>query len=529
MTKKSEECEVAVVGAGAGGLAVARRLADAGRSVRVLEAGPFLSSSSFPTAQSNWQTAESERFSPLARVRRTEWDFLVNTERSQIEPAWFSGVGGSTLLYSGHYLRLREQDLQPRDYLQVAEWPFSYSDLTRHYEDVQQYVAVSGLEGDPAYPAQRSLLPPTPLGKLGVRLGQALNELNWHWWISPAAIATRPFRGQAACAQLGPCNRGCPQGAKSSADLTFLWNANTSLTVTSECQVTSLHERDGRIDYLEYRCCEGHTHQLHADRFILAANALGTPRLLLSSVSSTSPLGVANSSGQVGRNLMMHPLGYADGVFGEDLESNRGPQGCMLYSHQFYEPNGAEVPRSYTLHFLRGPWPVEAATTWFRRGNLKLGKDHFRSFRESFNRTAHVAIIVEDLPNPDNRIWVDNENLDRFGVAEASLEYQVDGDSRKALKHGLRSAQTVLERAGARETFGFGPVRNTGWHILGTCRMGSDPTVSVVNAWGRSHDVRNLYIADGSILPTGGAVNPAATIQALAFRVAEGILQEEAA
>ena len=529
MRNPPEHIDVLVIGAGAGGLACARVLADSGLSVVVLEAGRQLERSEFPTAKQGWQREEArEAFSPFPKIRKDAMDFQVDATQSDIEPAWFAAVGGSTILFSGHYLRMRPADFELRTSDGESNlWPITFDEMTRHYEEVRRFVAVSGLEGDPAYPEVHDLLPPVPPGLLGERLARGFNELGWHWWPSYGAIATRSFRGHNPCQNLGPCNLGCPQGAKSSADIAFMWQAPENLTVLPDYHVTKILASGSAVSGVETQEVSGQSRVFFADRIVVAANAIGTPRLLLNSVSEDFPNGLANGSGMVGTHLMMHPLAYVEGVFSDTLQSHWGPQGCMLYSHEFYRKNAsAGYSPSFTLQALRGPWPVEFASQRVLRGDLPMGNLHFERFLDTFDKTAHLAVIVEDYPEFANRVVLRGNEVDRFGLRAVSLEYAVSESAREVMKQGISAARRVLEAAGAVRTWGFGPVRKTGWHLMGTCRMGIDPKESVVDSFGRAHDLTNLYIADGSIMPSGGSVNPAATIQALAVRVANGILME---
>jgi len=172
---------------------------------------------------------------------------------------------------------------------------------------------------------------------------------------------------------------------------------------------------------------------------------------------------------------------------------------------------------------LRGPGPVETALSGSLRREIPWGVGHHKAFAERFGRIIGMAIIVEDLPEFHNSVTLDPDLLDGNGIPAPKITYKMSENSKKMLAHGLDRGKEVMSAAGASKVFAFGPVRYTGWHLMGTTRMGTDPNNSVVNEWGRSHDVPNLFIVDSSIFVTSAGVNPVSTMQALALYVAENI------
>jgi choline dehydrogenase-like flavoprotein len=250
---------------------------------------------------------------------------------------------------------------------------------------------------------------------------------------------------------------------------------------------------------------------------------VGTARLLLNSQSSRFPNGLANRSDQVGRNLMFHPYGYAVGVF-EDCVGHIGPEACCILSQEFYETSkDRDFKRGYTLKVNRGSGPVVTAIGGVTSGNIPWGIDHHRAFAERFNHTVSVSLIAEDLPEPHNRVTLDPDLTDGNGIPAPKIHYKLSDNTLRMMTHGLEKAHTVLAAAGASQIQTSGAVRMAGWHLLGTARMGTDPDTSVVNPLGRCHDVRNLFIIDGSIFVTAAAVNPTSTIQALALYIADNM------
>ena len=222
----------------------------------------------------------------------------------------------------------------------AEDWPFTYEDLRPFYDEVTHHIGASGLEGDPSYPDAHTFpLPPLPIGKAGLRAARGMDKLGWHWWPAPNAISSRAFRNRPACQRYGACESGCPAGAKASADLTYWPDAIAAGAVLiTGARVRSLTvDEKGLVAGAEFVDRDGRWHHQGAGLTILAANGLGTPRILLNSATSAHPDGLANSSGLVGKRLMIHPYASVYGTYDEDLESHLGPAGQALQSLEFYE------------------------------------------------------------------------------------------------------------------------------------------------------------------------------------------------
>ena len=512
-----------VVGAGAAGAAVAWSLVRKGHRVLCLDRGPRMDAQRYPTTEPDWERRKRTDFSPVISERTGRFDYPVDDTASPIAVCNFNAVGGSTILYSGHFPRFLKVDfeLKSREGL-GADWPVTYADLAPHFAVNERMMGMSGLVGDPYYPQITEALPPVPLGTAGERLARAFNAKGWHWWPSYAAISTRERGGRGACLNLGPCNTGCPQGAKASADNTYLAYAERrGLTVIPEFAVSRVLVRDGRAVGVEGFDVDGERRVFEAERTVLTSSAVGTARILLNSRSDRHPHGLGNSTGQVGRNLMIHPLGYVEGLFDTRLDTDVGPQGCLLYSLQFHRTPGAGHRLGYMLHALRGTGPVETALAALGRRKLRFGDDVYDDFFAYYGRQLVVAVICEDLPESTNRVELDESRSDRFGDPGVKIHYALHENTRKMMIHGMGRARELMSAAGAIRSSAHGPVRNSGWHLMGTARMGLDPRLSVVDSHGRVHDTENLYVADSSVFVTGSCVNPANTIQAVALMLAE--------
>jgi choline dehydrogenase-like flavoprotein len=519
--------DVLIIGAGASGAAFAWSLADTRMKILCLEQGEWMDPARYPSAGADWELRVQSDMAFSPNVRKRPADYPINDSESPIKPALFNAVGGSTITYAAHFPRLHPSDFRARTLDGVADdWPLDYATLEPYYTLNERIMGVAGLAGDPAYPPKEPALPPVPLGRLGERVARGFDLLGWHWWPSDSAIATRAYEGRAPCINLGPCTSGCAQGAKASTDVTY-WPAalRRGVQLEANCRVREISVGgDGLADGVVYYDAQGVERRQRAEIVVLACNGIGTPRLLLNSCSRQFPDGLANRSGLVGRNLMFHPYAMVNGLFPERLEGYKGPVGCGLMSQEFYETDARRgFARGYSFELMRGVGPVSIALWAAAQGRLGWGDRHHEMYEAVFDRTAGLLAICEDLPEPHNQVTLDPELCDAHGIPAPRIQYRLSENSEKMLAHGSARATEALRAAGAEQVFAEAPLRVAGWHLMGTARMGRDPARSVVNEWGRSHDVRNLFVIDGSLFVTAGAVNPTNTIQALALYIADRI------
>jgi choline dehydrogenase-like flavoprotein len=518
-------CDVVIVGAGLGGAVAALRLAQAGLDVVCLEQGERPDPAAYPGDKPAYELLAETAWHPSPNVRRNAADYPIIDGDAEMKPLLFNGVGGGTVLYGGHWMRLLPSDFRVRSLDGVADdWPLGYRDLAPYYDRADADFGASGVAGDPAYPDDRPdyPLPPLPIGPWGERVAAAHNRLGWHWWPGSNAIASRPYRGRRPCVQRGTCGTGCNEGAKASVDRTHWPEAERlgARLVTGARVARVETDRLGRATGVLWRDRAGAAHRQTASAVVLAAGAIGTPRLLLMSAEG----GLANRSGLVGRRLMMHPFARVVGLFDEPMRSWQGHWGQSLYSLEFAETDtrrgfvrGAKwnlTPAGGPLAGALFPWPGEPA--WGAKFH-----DHVRDW---LGHAVIWGISCEDLPEAANRVELDPAATDGDGLPAPRLTYRVDENARRMLAFNSERAAWSLEAAGARRTLSPGLMPGFGWHPLGTCRMGTDPDRSVTDADGACHGIPNLWIADGSLLVTGGSVNPAATIAALALRAAERLL-----
>ena len=525
--------DVLVVGAGASGAAVAWRLATAGIGVVCLEQGDWVDARAYPHWQADWELHRHTDWSAEPNVRRLPEDYPVNEQASVISPLMYNAVCGSTIHWSAHFPRFRPSDFRVKSLDGVADdWPIDYATLEPYFDLNDRMMGVAGITSDPAYPPKSPRqTPPIPLDTLGHTIAGGFERLHWHWWPSDSAILTRDYDGRRACVNCGPCDLGCPIGAKASTDITY-WPkalaAGARLLTRARVREITLGP-DGLADGAIYYDREGRECRQKARAVVLAANGIGTPRLLLNSRSPRFPDGLANRSGLVGRNLMFHPYAMARGVFERPLGGHRGPIGCSIISQEFYETDLARgFVRGYSFQVARGLSPIASANGGSVGDRVPWGRAHRRAYDARFDRTITVAVIGEDLPELHNRVELDPSLTDGNGIPSPRVFYRLSENSRRMLDHGIARAGEVLRAAGAREVASNPLLRAGGWHLMGTARMGRDRATSVVDAEGRSHDVPNLYIVDGSVMVTCAGVNPTSTIQAVALHVADGMIRRRA-
>ncbi len=523
-----ETVDVLIIGSGASGAAVAWSLAETKMRILCLEQGGWTKPSDYPSTGRDWEARQNADYATSPNIRARPTDYPINDDNSPIKVVNFNGVGGSTVMYTGHFPRLHPSDFRVRSLDGIADdWPIDYATLEPFFAENDRITGVSGLAGDPGSPPRDPPMPPLGLGRSGTRFAHAMNGLGWHWWPSDTVLATTEYDGRAPCINLGHCTPGCAQGAKASTDITYWPQAlRAGVELRTNCRVREITtNEDGMATGVIYYDAAGIEQFQPAEVVILACNGVGTPRLLLNSASARFPNGLANSSGLVGKNLMFHPYAQVYGYVDERMDSNEGPPLC-LWSKEFYETDPArDFVRGYAFQFGRGVGPVTEAVTSAAKGRLPWGDGHHHEFRRRMGRRIGLAAICEDLPEAHNRVTLDPVLKDSHGIPAPRIDYTIGDNTQRMITHAIAKAHTILGAAGATDIEMNIPITYGGWHLLGTARMGRDPATSVVNEWGRCHDVKNLFIVDGSIFVTSGGVNPTSTIQALALYIADSIKQ----
>lgn len=531
-TTAAHDADVLIVGAGPVGAVTALTLASAGIQVVCLEQGVWPDPAKVRAGQLDFEAYSARHWAGDPNIRQTRWDYPVEVSDSDVSVVMNCAVGGGTVLSSQKWHRAKPSDFRVRSMDGVAvDWPFGYAELEPFYNRVERQVGVSGLGGDTAYPPGESPpLPPVPMREFGRRVARAQNELGWHWWPGSNAIATRAYRRLGACTQRGTCSQGCAEGAKFSADVTH-WpdavQAGAAL-ITGARVAKVLIGAHGRAEGVLYLDDQGREHRQTARNVVLAANGIGTARLLLMSADGAHPDGVANSSGLVGRNLMVHPWAPVAGVFDEPIGGAQGAWGQQIYSLEFYETDasrGFVRGGKWGLQPTGGPVAVTRSFPNSAEQRSIWGDGYQETVARRLDRSVKWVLVAEDLPEESNRVELDPQHTDQFGLPAVKLKYRMSENTERLIAFHTDRMRESLETAGAVEVTNQPPTPASGGHLIGTARMGDDPSTSVVDRWGRAHDVPNLFIFDASIWPTSTGVNPTGTMMAVALRNAEHLVK----
>jgi choline dehydrogenase-like flavoprotein len=535
--KPSDEVDFAIVGSGAAGGVLAKELSRNGFRVVVLEQGPYLKETDFSHNEIevfiHHQLTNNPQLQPTTFRKRPE-------DKARVQPAIMYGrcVGGSSVHFTANFWRFHEIDFIEGSKVgevpgaNLVDWPIHYSDLEPYYTKVEWEVGVSGLAGASPFDPPRSKpypMPPLPVKGCGVVLERAAWKLGYHPFPAPMAILSQPRPGRDACVNCGFClGFGCEVGAKSTSlsAMIPLAEASGRCEIRPNCYVHRIAmDKNGRATGVEYFDVKRNTQLQKAKAVILCANGAETPRLLLLSACTQFPDGLANSSGVVGKNLMPNGGAVAYGVLDEPLNDYKGPAVSRIF-HDFYELDhnkvgfygggGLDARFDFT--------PASFALNGLPPGTPGWGKDFKKALRQNFTRTFEIFCHATSLPVESNSFTLDPDVKDAWGLPALRMTFRDHPNDLKMMEWMMDRAMEILDAAGAKTKW-HAPVGEQEFavHLLGTCRMGKDPKTSVINTDHRTHDVRNLFICDGSSLVTSGRGQPTMTIQALAFRAADRI------
>ena len=526
------ETDVLVIGAGAGGAAMSKRLSDAGIKVTCLEQGDWLHPMNHAHMYDGWELERLRSWSWHPNVRRFPEDYPVTGNAA---PMMMNGVGGSTLHYAGAWPRFKPVDFRKgteHGTEGTIDWPISYEELEPFYAINDAEVGVGRRTGDPGNPPRPDGWgPASPGGKVGRKMATGFDRLGWHWWPAENAILTKPKDARLACNACGFCLGGCPRNAIASTDATYWPKAlRNGVDLRTNARVERVNAKNGKVTGATYiDRLTGERHEVRAQIVVMAANAIGTPRLLLMSAQQGHPDGLANSNGLVGTHLTFHSWSFEDFWFTDPLEGFKGPEPAVLYSQQFYDTDPArDFVNGFSLQVGTALGAANSALGTNTGRIAPWGEQHRAFFNEHFAHHALVYVQGEDLPVRTNRVTLDPEVTDSSGLPAPHVHYDLHDNDRRLVEYGRLRAREAAEAAGNitdAGTTGIGGVTGPppGWHIMSSCRMGNTPDDSVTNKWNQTWDVPNLFIADASSLTTSAAVNPTSTLQAVAVRCAEYI------
>lgn len=500
----TEMVDAVVIGTGAGGAPLTARLAEAGMSVVALEAGR-----SFTPSEHVADELAADIYWMEERLSGGNDPTAFGSNNSGM------GVGGSTLHWGAFCPRPDPRDLQLKTMTgQGADWPVRHAELIAYVEQVEQFTGVSGPARYPWDDARRYAYPPVPRNASAEVMARGCEALGITATDAPAALVSRdreqPYWGQRqACVSCGTCHQGCRNAAKTSMDTSYLPKAVAhGAEIRSRARVLSFEfDQEGRIDGVVYHQ-GGEEHRQRCRAVFLCAGGVESPRLLLN-------LGLANSSGQVGRNFMAHVATQVWGRFDDEMRMNRGYPSSLI-SEDMIRPDDADCVGGYLMQSL-GVLPVNLATG-LARGAGMWGT-RLQSILRNYNRMAGIGINGDCLPHPDNRLTLSDET-DAFGHRKARIDFSYHANERAIDQHSRRVMTAIWEAAGAQDIFAV----DRSAHTIGTCRMGDNGDEAVVDADGRSFDIANLWICDNSVFPSALAANPALTIMALSLRTADRFL-----
>ncbi len=535
--KTSDEVDFVVVGSGAAGGIIAKELSEHGFRVVVLEQGPYLTEADF--THNEVKVLNEDLLTNHPKLQPNTFRKTPD-EKAKPQRALVYGrlVGGTSVHFTANFWRFHEIDFVERSKIGpiagtgFTDWPITYADLEPYYTKVEWEIGVSGLAGASPFDPPRSKpypMPPLPVKGSGVIFEQAARKLGWHAFPAPMAILSQARPGRSACVNCGFCLAfGCEVGAKSSS----LAAAIRMAEKTGRCEIrpnSYVHrielDANGKATGAVYFDEQRNEHLQKAKTVVVCANGAETPRLLLLSANKQFPNGLANSSGLVGKYLMLNSGGVSMGVFDEPLNDYKGFAVSRIF-HDFYELDAQKVG-------FYGGGGVDArfdlTPIGFAMGALpprtpRWGKDFKATLAHNFTRTMEVFGHGTSLPLETNSFSLDTDLKDAWGLPALRLTYKDHPDDIKLSNWLNARGLELLEAAGAKQKWNF-PAQEQQFavHLLGTCRMGNDPKTSVINADHRTHDVKNLFLCDGSSLVTSGRGQPTMTIEALAFRAADRI------
>ena len=533
---------VLVIGSGASGGMAAWNLTRKGVDVLLLDAGERFDRSTFWTHVQPWEgqarRARGERPPPFF-LDTAEQPYVTPPDRPfQLSRIW--GHGGKTNVWGRVSLRYSEMDLKAadRDGWEIP-WPISYSDIAPYYDRVEQLIGVcGGTDDSEVLPGSKHLLP-APAPRCGERLLQkGMAKLGIPVVAGRRANMTRSVGGFPACHYCGNCGAGCDTASFfCSADhLLPAALATKRLEIRSNAVVARiLTGEDGRargVQYFDRRT--GAEREALAKAVVVGASCVDSTRILLNSRSSRHPNGLGNGSDVIGRYLCeqirLNHYGYFPALEGTPTRNDRGIGGAHIYMPRFNHRAGRT--RDYLRGFGAQFWNTGAGAFGAHAGSVRI--PGFGAALKTAIKRRHPAWFEihpfgEVMPYAHNRITVDESRVDRYGVPLPKIDYRIGENERKMTAHMADTVEEIVAAAGGvlvDYRRGQLDAMGSAIHEHGTCRMGADPKRSALNAFNQMHEVKNVFVVDGSAFPSASEKNPTLTILALAWRATDHLAEE---
>ena len=551
-----KEFDVVVVGSGAGAGPVISEMAKSGKSVLVLEKGPWFTENEF--FKDEMACCRRSIYTPDLKDEQHVLEEQTNdggwVSESTSESGWdfWNGnvVGGASNFMSGFFYRLKPKDFRllsefgPIKGANVVDWPISYEDLEPYYAKAETEIGISGKVTSHKFQEPRSTTdfpyPPTAEHPVVNRIDKACEDLNLQSLQTPRAVLSQPKENRNSCEYSGYCGSyGCHSGAKGSSRAALLDDAvkTGNCKILPHSKVYKLKsDNNGRVVEALYYDAEGKKQSVSASIFVVACHAIETSRLLLSSTGPKHPNGLGNNHSQLGKNLLFSAGGSGTGEFhynqmdklAASAMKTRGPfvnRGLQEWYYFNDKSFGGETKGGVIDFLLRHPNPISKAmsTRWNDNENLNWGQNLKRDLKAVFTESQDLRFEVFNdwLPTDNCFVSLDSSVKDKWGSAVAKVRLGYHEHDLKVGEFLSAKAEMVLKRMGAtniRSNVSGSPPANL---VAGGCRFGHDIKTSVLDADCKVHDVENLYVTDGSFMPTGGSVPYTWTIYANSFRVAD--------
>jgi choline dehydrogenase-like flavoprotein len=542
----TQHVNAVIVGAGAGGGVMAKELATAGLTVILFERGGW------PVFDRHINDELiSQRVQILDSAFGPDWKqhprvaVAPNGTRTTISPSdgrynhIAACVGSGTVSYGAMGWRFMPEDFRLKTtYGEVEgstldDWPVSYDELEPYYEKAEWEIGVSGDETNPfAGPRKKPYpMPPFELNSEGKHLYNTCKQMGLHPFSVPMLRNSVPYNGRAACIRNRTCcGFACPVNAKNGTQNTVIPVAmqTGNCMVKTHCMVAEVIVNDkGIAGGVRYFDENGKAKTQTADIVVVAGSAIETARLLLNSRSKLHPNGAGNNNDWLGRNLQGHAYTGAEGIFDFDILDLVGPGSTMAISDYSHHNPGIIGGGILCTEFYRLPYAFSNARP---SGEPRWGKAHKDFQRDNFYRIGRLHGPIQEMPMFTSRVTVDPAIKDYWGIPVPALSGGRHPLDREHCIFLSSKAEEILKKAGAVKTWTHVPGTvsispSGGQHQVGTCRMGNDPTRSVVNSYGQVHNIDNLFVTDGSVLVTCGGFNPVLTIMAVAYRSGEYIVK----